>query len=85
MLYQKMDRRKPDWNLLRNTVMNQRSSGAKKNLYQSDGKAKVWRKKASAHDPKHTYLIGQARGSVMGGACSAAFGECSLNFIDDVT
>ena len=24
------------------------------NLYQNDGKAKVWRKKGSAHDPKHT-------------------------------
>lgn len=56
------------------------------NLYQSDGKAKVWRKKGSAYDPKHTSSsVKHGGGSVMAWACMAASGTGSLVFIDDVT
>uniref|UniRef100_A0A8C5Q4E8 Transposase n=1 Tax=Leptobrachium leishanense TaxID=445787 RepID=A0A8C5Q4E8_9ANUR len=48
------------------------------NLYQSDGKRKVWRRKGTAHDPKHTT-------SSVAWACMAANGTGSLVFIDDVT
>ncbi len=56
------------------------------NLYQSDGKAKVWRKKGTASDPKHTSSsVKHDGGNVMAWACTAASGTCSLIFIDDVT
>ena len=51
--------RRRDYNLQRSSEMSHKSSGTKfygliktqNYLYQSDGKAKVWRKKGSAHDP----------------------------------
>ncbi len=40
------------------------------NLYQSDGKRRVWRRKGTAHDPKHTTsLVKHGGGSVMAWAC----------------
>ena len=55
---------RPDWNLPKSTETRLISPGTKyvwitetnTNLYQSDGKANVWRKKGSAQDPKHTIL-----------------------------
>ena len=56
------------------------------NLYQSDGKAKVWRKKGSAHNLKHTSSsVQHGGGSVMASPCISASGVGSLIFIDDVT
>uniref|UniRef100_A0A8C5Q2J1 Transposase Tc1-like domain-containing protein n=1 Tax=Leptobrachium leishanense TaxID=445787 RepID=A0A8C5Q2J1_9ANUR len=56
------------------------------NLYQSDGKRKVWRRKGTAHDPKHTTSsVKHGGGSVMAWACMAANGTGSHVFIDDVT
>uniref|UniRef100_A0A8C5R1Q5 Transposase n=1 Tax=Leptobrachium leishanense TaxID=445787 RepID=A0A8C5R1Q5_9ANUR len=56
------------------------------NLYQSDGKRRVWRRKGTAHDPKHTTSsVKHGGGSVMVWACMAANGTGSLVFIDDVT
>lgn len=56
------------------------------NLYQSDGKRRVWRRKGTAHDPKHTTSsVKHGGGSVMAWACMAANGTGSLVFIDDVT
>ncbi len=56
------------------------------NLYQSDGKRRVWRRKGTAHDPKHTTSsVKHGGGSVMAWACMAACGTGSLVFIDDVT
>ena len=44
------------------------------NLYQSDGKAKVWRK-GSVHDPKHTSSsVKHGGGSIMAWACMVASG-----------
>ena len=55
------------------------------NLYQSDGKAKVWRKKGSAHNPKlASSSVKHGGGSVMAWACMAASGVGSLIFIHDV-
>ena len=63
-----------------------RTDETKINLYQSDGKARVWRKKGSAHDPKHTSSsVKHGGGSVMIWDCMAASGVGSLIFIDDVT
>uniref|UniRef100_A0A8C5PQS4 Transposase n=1 Tax=Leptobrachium leishanense TaxID=445787 RepID=A0A8C5PQS4_9ANUR len=56
------------------------------NLYQSDGKRRVWRRKGTAQDPKHTTSsVKHGGGSVMAWACMAANGTGSLVFIDDVT
>ena len=56
------------------------------NFYQSDGKAKVWRKKGTAHDPKHTSSsVKHGGGNVMAWACMASSGTGSLIFIEDVT
>ena len=47
---------------------------------------KVWRKKESAHDPKHmSSSVKHGGGSVMAWACMALPGVGSLIFIDDVT
>ena len=56
------------------------------NLYQNDGKKKVWRRIGTAHDPKHTTSsVKHGGGSVMAWACMASNGTGSLVFIDDVT
>ena len=56
------------------------------NLYQNDGKRRVWRKEGTAQDPKHTTSsVKHGGGSVMAWACMAANGTGSLIFIDDVT
>ena len=56
------------------------------NLYHSDGKRRAWRRKGTAHDPKHTTSsVKHGGGSVMAWACMAANGTGSLVFIDDVT
>ncbi|XDV43857.1 hypothetical protein PO909_012255 [Leuciscus waleckii] len=54
------------------------------NLFQSDGKRRVWRRKGTAHDPKHTTSsVKHGDGSsVMAWACMAANGTGSLVFID---
>uniref|UniRef100_A0A8C5MJ28 Transposase n=1 Tax=Leptobrachium leishanense TaxID=445787 RepID=A0A8C5MJ28_9ANUR len=53
------------------------------NLYQSDGKSRVWRRKGTAHDPMHTTSsVKHGGGSVMASACMAANGTGSLVFID---
>ena len=58
----------------------------KMNLYQSDGKKKVWRREGTAQDPKHTTSsVKHSGGGVMAWACMAAEGTGSLIFIDDIT
>ena len=55
-------------------------------LTATKGKAKVWQKKGSAHDPKHSSSsVKYSGGSVMAWARMAASGVSSLIFIDDVT
>ncbi len=49
----------------------------------SDGKAKVWRKKGTANNPKHT-SVKHGGGGVMAWACMAASGKGPLNFTDDL-
>ncbi len=54
------------------------------NLYQSDGKAEMWRKKGTAKDPKHTASsVKHGGGGVMACACMAVSGTGPLNFTDD--
>ncbi len=51
----------------------------------SDGKAKVWRKKRTANNPKHTASsVKHGGGGVMAWACMAASGKGPLNFTDDL-
>ncbi len=54
------------------------------NLYLSDGKAKLWRKKGTANDPKHTASSVKHGGGVMAWACMAVSGTGFLNFTDDL-
>lgn len=57
------------------------------NLHQSDWKRRVWRRKGTAHNPKHTTSSVKYDGdcSVMEWECMAAHGTGSLVFIGDVT
>ena len=73
---------RPDWNSKKIIwVRVLRTDETKINLYQSDGKANVWRKKGSAHDPKHTSSsVKEGGGNIM-----ASSGLGSLIFTDDVT
>ncbi|KAG2464610.1 TCB1 transposase, partial [Polypterus senegalus] len=62
-----------------------RTDETKINLKQNDGKKKVWRRRGTAHYPKHTTSsVKHAKASVMAWACMAA-GTGTLGFIDDVT
>ncbi len=57
----------------------------KMNLYLSDGKAKMWRKKGTANNPKHTASsVKRGGGVVMAWACMAVSGTGRLNFTDDL-
>ena len=59
---------------------------SKMNLYESDGMPNVWRKKGSAHDPKHTSSsVKHGGGNVVACFCMTSSGTGSLIFIDDVT
>lgn len=54
--------------------------------YQNDGKTKVWRKKGSAYNLKHTSSsVKHGGGSVLVWACMATSGTGSFIFIDDMT
>ena len=58
------------------------------NLYQTDGKVNVWKKKMtrSAHDPKHTSSsVKKAGDKIMASACMASSMMPLLIFIDDET
>ena len=58
----------------------------KVNLYQIDGKKKIWRRLGTAHDPKNTTSsVKHGGGRVMAWACMASKGIASLVFMDDVT
>ncbi len=55
------------------------------NLYLSDVKAKMWRKKGTANNPKQTASsVKHGGGGVMAWACMAASGTGPLNFTDDL-
>ncbi len=55
------------------------------NLYLSDGKAKVWRKKGTANNPKHSASsVKHGGGVVMAWACMAVYRTGPLNFTDDL-
>ncbi len=55
------------------------------NLYLSDGKAKMWRKKGTANDPKHTaFSVKHGGGGVIAWACMAVSGTGPLIFTDDL-
>ena len=57
----------------------------KVNLFQCDGKQKVWRKKNMANNYKHTSAtVKHGGGSVMAWACCATSGTGSIVFLDDV-
>lgn len=54
---------------------------AKINLYQSDRKAKMWRRKESAHDPKHINSpVMHGGGDVMAWACMVLL-EKALSYL----
>ncbi len=55
------------------------------NLYQSDGKLKVWRKKGLLMIPNIQAHLKHIGGNVMAWACIASSGTGSLIFINDVT
>ncbi len=55
------------------------------NLYLTDGKAKVWRKKGTANDPKHTTSsVKHGGGAIMVWTCMAVSGTDPLNVNDDL-
>ncbi len=55
------------------------------NLCLSDGKEKVWRKKGTTNDPKHTASsVKHGGGGVMAWACMAVSGTGPLNFTDNL-
>ncbi len=55
------------------------------NLYLSDGKDKMWRKKGTANDPKHTASsVKHGGGGVMAWAYMAVSGTGPLYFTDDL-
>ena len=57
----------------------------KTNLYQNNGKRKVWGRKGKVHDQKHTATcVKHGGGSFMAWACMAANGNGSLAFNNDV-
>ncbi len=54
-------------------------------LYLSDGKAKVWKEKGPANNPKHIASpVKHGGGGVMAWACTAVYGTSSLIFTDDL-
>ena len=56
------------------------------NMFQSDGKAHVWRKRGKAEDPKNTTMsVKFGGGGVQAWASISSSGTGSLVFIDDVT
>ncbi len=57
----------------------------KMNLYLSDGKDKMWRKKGTANDPKHkASSVKHGGGGVMAWAYMAVSGTGLLYFTDDL-